>query len=81
MEKLSNQNVYKTRDFLTASILFYYKHTLIVLDKSNPDKIVFSFDKGEKTDQLLNLFYQEKLLVEPRKLSDIQRNLKRRMFT
>ena len=70
-----------TSDFLTASILIYFKHELRELDKNNPSRILFCFIKNETTNKTLELFHKGELKVEPKKLAYIQRNLKNRMFS
>jgi hypothetical protein len=78
---MRKQDLYYSPDFLTASILFYHGYALENLDKSNPKKIVFCFLKNKKTDRMLEKFHKGELKVEPCKLANIQRELKRRMFS
>ena len=78
---MKKQNLHTSPDFLTASILSYYGHTLEALDKNNPGRILFCFLKNETTDETLELFHKGELKVEPKKLAYIQRNLKNRMFS
>ena len=57
--------IYKTSDFLTASVLLMQKHSLLSIDNSDHRRVVFLFEDNEGLQRDLSMLRRGKLLVEP----------------
>jgi len=71
---------YKTTDLLTCSVLIYFDHILVNIDKTNPSRCKFVVKKMTNTDRVLEDFHKEDLRVEPKKFNSIQRTIKSRLY-
>jgi Domain of unknown function (DUF5659) len=74
------EKVLGTSDLNICVILQYFNHQLVAVDKSNSSKCIFNLEKKEDTDDLLEDFYQRKLLVEPKRFVSIQKETKGRIY-
>lgn len=72
--------IYKTSDLNTCTVLQYFNHCLIAIDKSDSRKCVFHLEKTDDSENILENFYQGKLLVEPKRFVSIQKETKGRIY-
>jgi len=74
--------IYKTYDLLIAAVLNYKGYACSLLGDSGGQRcsFVFELDEGDffKAKDLVERFWQDKLLVEPRKFNSSIRTLKAR---
>lgn len=77
---IKKTNTYQTSDLLICSVLVYFDHILQEIDKSDKSRCIFVIKKTIKTDNLLNDFYNNNLLIEPNKFQSIQKDIKRRIY-
>lgn len=71
---------FKTTDFLICTTLLYFAHELKEVDKSNPNRCVFRILKKKETEKILDDFFNNKILVEPKRFFAIQKELKQRLY-
>ncbi len=71
---------FQTSDLNICVVLQYLNHQLIKVDKSNANRCIFHLEKQEDTEKILENFYQNKLLVEPKKFISIQKETKGRIY-
>lgn len=53
---------------------------IIEVDKTNPRKAQFVFDRTSKLDSLLNRYWNKELLIEPRAYFDQLKAIKARLY-
>lgn len=81
MNKLLKLNdLYKSTDFSICSVLVYFNHLLDSVDKSDPNRCVFTIRKTADTDQIIENFHNGLILVEPKRFSAIQKEIKGRIY-
>ncbi|MCX6766850.1 MAG: DUF5659 domain-containing protein [Candidatus Moranbacteria bacterium] len=71
---------YKTTDFQICSVLLYFSHRLSEIDKSNSSRCTFEIERKSNTEEVIEKFYDGRLLVEPKRFAAIQKDLKGRLF-
>jgi len=69
-------NLYKTSDFLTASVLVCLKFPLDSLDRNNPRRVEFCFDDSEDLQIAVKKVFRGEIKVEPREFAMAQKTLK-----
>jgi len=70
----------ETSDLNVCVVLVYFGHRLIRIDRSEPRRCVFSLSWSEKADEVIEQFFDGKLLVDPRRFIAIQKDLKSRIY-
>lgn len=80
MNKVIQDEGYKTTDFQICSVLLYFRHKLSEIDKSNPSRCTFEIERKSNTDEIIEKFYDGRLLVEPKRFATIQKDIKCRLF-
>jgi hypothetical protein len=78
--KDNKDGLYITTDFQICSVLLYFSHKLLEIDKSNPNRCTFRIERKSNTDEVIEKFYDGRLLVEPKRFAAIQKELKGRLF-
>lgn len=73
-------NHYKTSDLALAVTLSLYC-SITSIEKQNPRKAQFIFDRNQELDNLLDRYWKKELLVEPRTYFDELKALKARLYT
>ena len=71
---------FTTTDFLICTTLLYFSHELKEVDRSNPSRCIFKILKKKETKGMLNDFFNNKILVEPKRFFAIQKELKQRLY-
>lgn len=74
------QDAQETSDFNVCSVLLYFDHQLIEIDRTEPRRCVFVLSWNEKTDEIIEQFFDGKLLVDPKRFITIQKELKSRIY-
>lgn len=78
--EISNkQNIFISSDLalVTAISLF---HNIEDLDRQNPRKALFVFNRSKKLDELLNSYWKKELRIEPRSYFDQLKAIKARLY-
>lgn len=81
MNKLLRLNdFHKTTDLIQCCCLIYFKHLLEAIDRSDPSRCIFLIKREEQTDRIIEDFHKGLILVEPKKFSAIQRDVKGQIY-
>lgn len=64
MDTLKSEKVFKTSDLPLAAVLAM-KFRIISLDKTNPKRVVFFFEKDEKLEKIVEKYQKGTLKVSP----------------
>lgn len=64
---------------LVAAISIY--HPIASIDKQNSRKALFTFIRTPELDDLVERFWQKKLLVEPQQYFDNLKSIKNRLYS
>ena len=67
---------YSTDSFILASLLLAESCRLLEVEKSNPQRANFIFEKTEKLDNLIKKFWAYEAFVEVHRYFNSQRDLK-----
>lgn len=77
----NNQHTtFSTDSFNLASYLLCESCKLISIDKTNPKRMVFIFEKSDQMDDLTEKFFSHQALIEPHKLFSALRDLKQLLY-
>lgn len=74
---------YETSDLNLASALMTYGFELIDVDKSNPKRVVFVFDREDDKDNIdgvVDDYFKDRLVMSARKLFGTMKTLKTRLY-
>lgn len=80
IKKISKENYYQTSDLLICSVLVYFGHILLEVDKTDSSRCIFAIERTDNTEKILDDFYNNRLLIEPNKFQAIQKDIKRRIY-
>jgi len=76
-----HMQTYCTSDWTLAVTLSYMGYTLAHVDRSDPKRVAFCFERDESVDRTLELFWREQIQVEPRAFLVHQKMLKARLYS
>lgn len=76
----NQQNNFSTSDIKIASYLLSKGLSFTGVDRSSCKKVVFIFEKSDKTSQLISDYLSDKAIVNPRVLFECFANLKSVIF-
>ena len=76
-----NSNYFQTYDLGLASALIADDYELMGMDKSNPKKVAFSFEKNSVLERSVNEYWHGHLLIDARTLFETQKMLKNRIYS
>lgn len=79
--KNATLNTFFTSDFQLATFLFAKEAPLIGIDKTDPKHAIFEFQNLKMLNRLIEKFWSRQSTIEPRKLLDAQKELKRRLYS
>lgn len=72
-------NIYTTSDLpLASTITLFYK--VMDIDRSNPKKVIFRFEKDKNFDILIERYWRGDLAVNPQELFSRLKILKNRIY-
>ncbi|MHB8276494.1 MAG: DUF5659 domain-containing protein [Candidatus Humimicrobiaceae bacterium] len=72
-------NLYSTSDLaLAAAVSLYYP--IKSIDKKNPSKVYFIFEKDKKFDLIVECYWRSDLKVDPQKYFNSIKALKNRIY-
>lgn len=78
---MQNKNEYKTSDFCLASSLLCNGLSLVnTTSIIGTKKVVFTFQDSDELQNLVNLFWSQKLAVNPQAFHDAQKFLKSSIY-
>lgn len=77
---MTTTDTYTTTDLSLATALFTSGHSLIGVDKSDPQKASFVFEYGLGLDFVVNDFWSGKLKLSARIYADNLRMMKSRLY-
>jgi hypothetical protein len=75
-----NNNYNEVSDLGLAASLSASGFVIVNVDKSNPRRVVFVFDKSAELEETVELFWANKLLLPATTLLDHMRKLKTRIY-
>jgi hypothetical protein len=76
----NNSNKYfQTNDLAVTTALSIFI-PIIAIDKQNPRKVQFIFERNQKLNSLLDRYWKKEILVEPRQYFDQLKALKVRIY-
>lgn len=79
-ETNSRKNLFVSSDLaLAATISIYFP--IVVIDKQDPRKAQFVFDRSKNLSELVDKYWKKELLVEPRTYFDQLKALKNRLYS
>lgn len=76
-----SDDIFLTSDLLLTTTLFTLGFDIQSLNSQNPSRVVFGFIQSNELLSWIDLFWAGKLLVEPKKFWNAQRELKARIRT
>lgn len=80
INKHVNKKVFETSDLaLSTTISIWFP--LQSVDKSEPRRVVFIFERTKDLDELVDKYWRKELLVEPRLYFDQLKSLKARLYS
>lgn len=81
MEEILKENdFFKSSDLSLIATLQLYDYQIEAMDRSNSDKIVFSIQRNEELDRLIQAFWSRGLSVEPLAYFESLKNIKARIY-
>jgi len=81
MQKIEQIELYETTDLaLVSVILLFSPDALGVVNRENPNRVVFGFKRSAKLDNLVSKFWNGKLKIEPRSFFDAIKTAKVRIY-
>lgn len=72
---------FKTYDLGLAAALVTKGYKLLKLNRDNPRKVEFIFEDDALLSEVVNEYWDDKLLISPRKLFDNMKMLKNRIYS
>ena len=79
MRVLTEQDFFRTSDFCLAATLAVWL-PLASVDRSNPRRTAFIFERSAELDELLEAFHKRDLRVEPQEFYSAVRLVKSRLY-
>lgn len=76
-----SHNLFATYDIGLSSVLLSLGFALDSLDKTNPQKVQFIFQRNESLDEAIQLYWAKKLTLEPQILLANLKLLKNRLYS
>ena len=73
--------VFSTHDLALAAFLVTSSHKLLKLDRANPKKVSFLFERTESIDHDVEHYWANQIKVNPRAYFDDLRMLKNRIYS
>lgn len=70
---------WQSSDLALATVLSLF-FPISSIDKQNPRKAEFIFERSRKLEELINQYWKKELLVEPRQYFDQLKSLKARLY-
>lgn len=82
MTKAEQTKLYETTDLALVSVLLLFlPDSLEAVNRENPHRVVFGFEKSVKLDELVSRFWSRKLKIEPRAFFDGIKIAKARIYS
>jgi len=78
---IMNQNEFSTFDLGLATVLMTLGYELLELDKSNPKKVRFVFQREKNIEQTMTDYFNDKIKLPAQTLFNNQKNLKNRLYS
>jgi len=78
-ENLNNNYIYRSADLALCAMIFLYK-PLAGIDKQNPRRAEFLFERSQELNDLVERFWRRELKVDPRAYFDALRSIKARLY-
>ncbi|MFC1630203.1 DUF5659 domain-containing protein [Patescibacteria group bacterium] len=76
-----NQNEFSTFDLCIATVLVTLGYELLGLDKSNPKRVKFVFERKEDIEQVITDYFNDRIKLPAQTLFNNQKNLKNRIYS
>lgn len=80
-DEIKSDNPFITYDIGLAASLVTLGYKLIDVDKSNPRKSQFMFNRDEQTEKMVNKYWDDSLTLPARSFVDNLKMLKNRLYS
>lgn len=74
------ESLFYTSETLLAIVFVYHGISVKSIDRSNPHRVEFGFERSEELDRLTQMFWNNEIRVEPRNFNAQTKLLKSQMF-
>ncbi|OGM63611.1 hypothetical protein A2893_02660 [Candidatus Woesebacteria bacterium RIFCSPLOWO2_01_FULL_39_25] len=81
MSKINNNDLFETTDLHLASVLLSIGYTLEYIDKREPHKAVFVFNRNDKLENFVQAFWARALKLEPLSVLTSLKLIKNRLYS
>ena len=78
-ETNDKQNLFVSSDLALTTVVSLY-FPIVVIDKQDPRKAQFIFNRSENLSELVDKYWKKELLIEPRQYFDQLKALKARLY-
>ena len=75
-----NEPLWNTTDLACAAALLVLKFNLMSIDKANPRRAIFIFERSDELIKTVNAFFADALTVNPRIYFDSVKKLKTMLY-
>ena len=80
VDEFLTKEFYKSSDFaLVTTISLYFP--IVSVDKTDPKRVLFTFEQSKKLGKLLDLYWQGKVMIEPQQFFSQLKNIKTRIYS
>jgi hypothetical protein len=79
-EILPENEWFRHQDICLVSTLLCYGRIIEAIDRQDPQKVVFSIKRDEKLDELIQNYWTNQLLVEPKAFFSYLKEIKTRIY-
>ncbi|MEI7810235.1 MAG: DUF5659 domain-containing protein [bacterium] len=77
---IKEQNFFECSDISLASTLFYFGYKIETINKNNPARAIFIFERDKKLDELIQGFWSHSLVVDPLGYFNSLKEIKTRLY-
>ena len=80
MESQKENRCYRSSDFYLCCFLFAKGTVIAGIDKNNPKRVVFSFEKSPELEQWIEDYWQNRAVVNPAVFVAAIKELKQQLY-
>lgn len=80
MKIIKEQIFFECSDISLASALFYFGYKIEAINKNNPSRAIFVFERDGKLDELIQGFWAHSLEVDPLSYFNSLKEIKNRLY-
>lgn len=80
MKYIKETNFFESTDISLAATLFYFGSKIEAINKNNPARAIFIFERNKKLDGLIQGFWAHSLQVDPLNYFNSLKEIKTRLY-